>query len=1177
MNKEPILSILIPCYNGEITIARALNSILMQETEFDYEIIVIDDGSTDRSTNIVNEYVQNHKNIILLSNETNQGNAKTFYYGLKNTKRKYFAVLDVDDYYTINNKLQKQISFLEKDVDENYVAVTHNYIIDLGNGNTTIPNFNIISEFNYIDFINQKSGYYHTSTYIYRNIFQGNPPSLFTENRFRGDTVRTAIHLMYSNKKIKVLNFVGSAYYWSELGIWSSLDQKKQFDIQIRIWTGLKEISTTDIENKAYQKLIDQCIDKQKNVKETKREYESITISEAIEILNKRAEKFAFSQREYVFKGIYLSELLDSCAVSLGYVYHQNKPIDKKPLDNNTIGMMVCTLNPEGGGIFREITEIVEMYSEKKIIIFSTEDPPSQPSARKILKKYNNVKLMQCPKTNDKLEWLIKTYYKLSPYRTYYYDSHKDFFPFATMDRRCENICLFSYDHGYVSGLSSPNIKNIIAKRIIDYNLLRKKFGNKVIYIPAWNEATIDIDKKYIPFNEHEKLITACGAARFYKLESAGNVTYISLIVGLLKKTGGKHIHFGPIPDDKKIEIYNLLEKNNITKDSFIHIEWADNPPKLLLENNVDLFIEPFPIVSYKITMDMLMNGIPIISYDGYNRMSKVDFIYEDCIKWTDEENFYKKITEINEETLLYHSKKSKEYFYSTHDKKIVKEFFINNKPFTKIQDISCIDDSIEDIDDFKNLYDKEIMNLKKSSNNSFIRFEYDPKLSRSLLGKIAIIIIRINSAIINSSKTKGVSMVKSEEIVEMLSLNDNRKDHEAYNLCLKASHQSVAQGWLGRMSRDGRGTIKNIDKAIQWYTLSVSNNGPKWATTDLIDLLLARKNSNDSKNAFELCLSAAEEGNVSAMGLLGRMYRDGIGIESNVDEALKWFKCAYDANLNWASIEYIDLLIRRGTNDDKLDAFKICKKEAERGNAGAMGRLARMYRDGFGTDADINLSIKWMKKAVDENVKWANAEYIELLINTNSDINEEIAFEFCKKLTEEKNAQAMIILARMYRDGKGTDVNLDMSIQYFKKAFELNNRSAIIEYIDLLEKVNNNEEKEMAFDLCKKEAERGNAGAMGRLARMYRDGIGTKNDIDLAISWMKKALDKDVSWAFTEYIELLIKKNDKTSLKEAFEICLLESNKGNKKAINILVKMYRDGIGTDKDKKSADYWAKKT
>lgn len=247
-DSDPVLSIIMPCYNGAGTIRRALDSIFEQDFDYSYEIVVVDDGSTDGSYEVVAEIAHSHPQIIQYANEENMGNAMTFYRALTYSRGKYFCVLDVDDYYSVRDKLQKQVDFLESDTDGEYVAVTHHYAIDLQDDNVHIPDMSNVTEFNYTDIINQRSGYYHTATYLYRNIFKGNVPELFKQGRFRGDTVRTVFHTMFSNRKVKVLNFVGSVYNWSMEGIWSSIGQKKQFDIQIGIWSGLKEICSSDME-----------------------------------------------------------------------------------------------------------------------------------------------------------------------------------------------------------------------------------------------------------------------------------------------------------------------------------------------------------------------------------------------------------------------------------------------------------------------------------------------------------------------------------------------------------------------------------------------------------------------------------------------------------------------------------------------------------------------------------------------------------------------------------------------------------------------------------------------------------------------------------------------------------------------------------------------------------------
>ena len=122
------LSVIMPVFNVEKTIKEALDSVLMQEVNFPYEIIICNDCSTDNTLNIINEYKDKFNNIIFLNNATNSGNAISFYNALCIAKGDYFCVLDGDDFYTVRNKLQKQVDFLDSDEKENYAGVCHNYL-----------------------------------------------------------------------------------------------------------------------------------------------------------------------------------------------------------------------------------------------------------------------------------------------------------------------------------------------------------------------------------------------------------------------------------------------------------------------------------------------------------------------------------------------------------------------------------------------------------------------------------------------------------------------------------------------------------------------------------------------------------------------------------------------------------------------------------------------------------------------------------------------------------------------------------------------------------------------------------------------------------------------------------------------------------------------------------------
>lgn len=101
MEPEAIqFSVIIPCYNVEKTIIRALDSLVLQEYS-NWEVICVDDSSKDNTISVINDYKSNHldKRITLLCNEQNMGPGCSRNQALKIAKGEYFCFLDADDYY----------------------------------------------------------------------------------------------------------------------------------------------------------------------------------------------------------------------------------------------------------------------------------------------------------------------------------------------------------------------------------------------------------------------------------------------------------------------------------------------------------------------------------------------------------------------------------------------------------------------------------------------------------------------------------------------------------------------------------------------------------------------------------------------------------------------------------------------------------------------------------------------------------------------------------------------------------------------------------------------------------------------------------------------------------------------------------------------------------------------
>lgn len=108
------VSVSIVTYNHEEYIAKALESILMQRTNFDYEIVIGEDCSSDNTREIIVGYQKKYPDKFrLLLNEKNLGMHANGAQVLDACKGEYISMLDGDDYWTSPDKLQKQVDFLD--------------------------------------------------------------------------------------------------------------------------------------------------------------------------------------------------------------------------------------------------------------------------------------------------------------------------------------------------------------------------------------------------------------------------------------------------------------------------------------------------------------------------------------------------------------------------------------------------------------------------------------------------------------------------------------------------------------------------------------------------------------------------------------------------------------------------------------------------------------------------------------------------------------------------------------------------------------------------------------------------------------------------------------------------------------------------------------------------------
>ena len=165
------VSVLCLAYNHEKYIRRCLESILSQKTQFDFEIIINDDASSDKTAEIIKEYEDRYpkkfKTIYQKENKYSKGEAIIEKYMLPKASGKYIAFCECDDWWLDNEKLQRQYDYMES--NQQCSMCGHNTLIHCINESKEDSRFNT---WNSIHVMNPKEIYMewdiHTSSFFMR-------------------------------------------------------------------------------------------------------------------------------------------------------------------------------------------------------------------------------------------------------------------------------------------------------------------------------------------------------------------------------------------------------------------------------------------------------------------------------------------------------------------------------------------------------------------------------------------------------------------------------------------------------------------------------------------------------------------------------------------------------------------------------------------------------------------------------------------------------------------------------------------------------------------------------------------------------------------------------------------------------------------------------------------------
>ncbi|MGJ8551132.1 glycosyltransferase family 2 protein [Winogradskyella wichelsiae] len=249
-----MVSVCMITYGHERYIKQAIEGVLMQECNFDVELIIADDCSPDSTAAIITSIQKNHSNsswINYSKHTKNKGMMPNFMWALEQCQGKYVALCEGDDYWTDPLKLQKQVDFLETNAEFNYCGHQSSVLTNgiLKEVSVTLKEFTF-KELIFSNLLNTATLLIRKKAIIKLPVFFNNIPA--------GDWALQLVAIKDSKAFVFCDNM--SVYRMHSEGIWSHLDKRKM------CMQGVKTIEAFKVfyKDNNSKKLINEAIIKRK-------------------------------------------------------------------------------------------------------------------------------------------------------------------------------------------------------------------------------------------------------------------------------------------------------------------------------------------------------------------------------------------------------------------------------------------------------------------------------------------------------------------------------------------------------------------------------------------------------------------------------------------------------------------------------------------------------------------------------------------------------------------------------------------------------------------------------------------------------------------------------------------------------------------------------------------------
>jgi len=394
---------------------------------------------------------------------------------------------------------------------------------------------------------------------------------------------------------------------------------------------------------------------------------QDINCGEFERALNRIIELAGTLANEPIIVGsVFGSRKLDSLCSLVGAKAMELSSIESGARSDDVVAILATELYRTGGHT-AVIRDLIAAHRNQKIVLIIS-DTFHTANHTEIKSIFPSIEIHFAPKSIGSFErvvWLQRKLQELCPRRSFVFNHMDDAVTIAALQCSIPTEVIFYHhcDHKFSLGVFTPCFRHIDFREQGMDNCRRNLGIANNVLLPLVHE-----------YSSTRKNFLSTGSLRTctsggYKFEQPYLFSLLEVLPQILRKTGGSHIHIGPISYEYKAAIKARLDASEIDDSKFLQLDYVPNLSEAFDQYRVDLYIDSFPICGCRSVVEAMSVGIPTIVHKNYKSalLSNKNLIYPEAFCWSMPEELYAHLSSVNIQVLLEQSSFAKLFHQSWH------------------------------------------------------------------------------------------------------------------------------------------------------------------------------------------------------------------------------------------------------------------------------------------------------------------------------------------------------------------------------------------------------------------------------------------------------------------------------------------------------------------------------